>query len=385
MSPSSQKYTSVSQSRLDMNLFVPLFLILTLIAIINSLQAVYLFTAGVHSIRTFLRISTTKFLYWWYFIFVAYVVQWLSRRIILERKSVFKWFGVHTMVLAISFFTHQTLSLFTDRLLLGEGKTMAWVFLLFNNPSIWIELFIYTLFLLTFYLREFRRISRENELKCSQLEVELIKSKLQELRSKIHPQFLFNTLRTISDLVKKHRNKDANRILGVLSDFLRTTVYDTEREEITLGEELKFLNQYLEIENMRCNNMIDMKEEIDRAVFDAIVPNFILQPIVEQVASCVSATGKSSRTIVLKAKKEGHTLDLSIEGPYGQIYSGAEERRKDWTIFNITRDRLKQLYGNKQIFTVSADAVMGICVKIQIPFDEKRIETEAAFILEKSF
>jgi hypothetical protein len=385
MSPSSQKYTPASRSRLGLDLFIPLFLILTLIAIINSLQAIYLFTAGVHSIKTFLRISSTKFLYWWYFILVAYVVQGLSRRIVLERKSVFKWFAVHTMVLAISFFTHQALGLFIDRLLLGEGKTTAWVFLLFNNPSIWIELFIYTLFLLTFYLREFRRISRENELKCSQLEVELIKSKLQELRSKIHPQFLFNTLRTISDLVKKHRNKDANHILGVLSDFLRTTVYDAEREEITLEEELKFLNQYIEIENMRCTNTIDMKEEIDRAVFDAIVPNFILQPIVEQVASCVSAKGKSSRKITLKAKKEEHILDLSIEGPYDHRYSEIEERRKDWTIFNITRDRLKQLYGNKQMFTVSTDAAMGIRVKIQIPFDEKRPETEAAFILEKSF
>jgi sensor histidine kinase YesM len=379
-----QKNIAASKSQLDLNLYVPLIMILTLIAVINSLQAFYLFTTGVHSIDTFLRIGITQILYWWYFILIAYVVQWLSQRIVLKRKTLFKWFVVHITILALSFFTHQTVILFTDRLLLGEGKTASLVFILFNNPSVWIEIFAYVLFLLTFYLIEYRRINRENEIKCSQLEAELIKSKLQELRSKIHPQFLFNTLHTISELVKKRRNKDANHILNVLSDFLRTTIYDAEREEITLEEELNFLNQYLEIENVRSNNTFGVKEEIDREVVDAIVPNFILQPIVEEIAGRISVRGNSSRRITLKAKKEGEILDLTIEGKSSKTHNEQEGHRKDRTVLNITKDRLRQLYGDKQTCTVSDDLNTGILVRIRIPFHEKKTETEVTCITENS-
>jgi len=381
----TKKYADGLKFSLDLNLYIPLFLILTLIAIIDSLQALSLFTAGVHSVATFLRIGITKILYWWYFILVAYVVQWLSCRIVLKRKTLFKWFTVHISILVFSFSIHQAIILYTDRLLLGEGKTATLVFLLFNNPSVWIEIFVYALCLLTFYLMEYRRINRENDIKCSQIEVELIKSKLQEMRSKIHPQFLFNTLSTISDLVNQQRNKDANHILGVLSDFLRTTVYDAERDEITLEEELKFLNQYLEIENVRCNNTIGVKEEIDREVLDAIVPNFIIQPIIEEIYGSVDDRDNSNRKVTIKAKKDGDILNLTIEGKCNKTNLQSEEKMKDWTVLNITKNRLRQLYGDKHTFTVSEDLNNEILVSIQIPFEEKKTETEVTFITENSF
>ena len=112
------------------------------------------------------------------------------------------------------------LSLGANSLIWGTKlKATIW-YVLFNNPSVWIEAFVYVLFLLSFTLLEYRRMTQENEIRCSQLEMELIRSKLQEIRSKIQPTFLFNTLQTILELIRLTEIKMRIIFSLYLSDFL---------------------------------------------------------------------------------------------------------------------------------------------------------------------
>jgi two-component system, LytTR family, sensor kinase len=235
---------------------------------------------------------------------------------------------------------------------------------------------------LSFSLLEFRRISKENETRCSQLEEQLIRSKLQEIRSKIQPTFLFNTLQTILELIRTHRNKDANQILSLLSDFLRTTVYDNERDEITLEEEVHFLNQYLEIENVRSSRTFTVHEEIERNVSDAIVPNFILQPIVEELIYRNAVPGTPRHEISIKAYKADGLLEMMIEDRGMKTNGTSSGEELEGVVFDITKERLSHLYGNRQNLTVQLNQNGGALVKIRIPYKEMIVESEGTLIVE---
>lgn len=375
-------YRMPSKPQRETNLFIPLFLILTLIAVVDASQSYYLHQPKVFSLSLLLRSTISKLIYYWYFILLGRIVQWYSKRIPLKRRTVFQWFCVHLTTLVFSFFIHETISLEIDATIGGNGLKASFFYLLFNNPSVWVELLAYVIFLLGFYLVEYRKISQENETRCLQLEMQLVKSKLQELRNRIRPTFLFKTLQTILELIQEKRNKDANNILTLLSDFLRTTVYDNEREEITLEEEMRFLNQYLEIEKVRRQKSFHMNEEIEGQVLNAIVPHFILQPLVEELIYQISEQNSSEYAITVKARKSCDSLELLIENRYEEISEHREKVREHEIVLDITRERLSHLYGDKQELIFQLKPETGTLVKIRIPFREMVVESEGTFIAE---
>jgi two-component system, LytTR family, sensor kinase len=385
MTISLRKYFASSRTHLDLNVFIPLFLILTLIALVSSFQAYYNIHTGTASLPILLRILLSRLLYSWYFSILALVVQWHSKRIQLARKTFAEWFLIHLTTLMVSFFIHETLTLGADALIWGIKPKATLLFVLFNNPSVWIETLVYILFLLSFSLMEYRRMSQENEIRCSQLEVQLIRSKLQEIRSKIQPTFLFNTLQTILSLIRTHKNKDANHILSLLSDFLRTTIYDNERDEITLEEEVRFLNQYLEVEKVRSRYTFDVHEDIERSVSNAVVPNFILQPIVEELVYRNSGREAPRHEIIVRAYKAGGQLEVIIED-HGMENDGDQlDEKEKGIVLDITKERLLHLYGDQQNLTVQMNKEGGALVKIRIPFREMVVDSERAFVVESIF
>jgi uncharacterized protein YeeX (DUF496 family) len=384
MTLSIRKYFATSKDHLDLNIFFPLFLILTLIALVHSLQSYYTLPPGTASGSVLYYTLLSKLIYYWYFSLLALVIQYYSKWIRLSRQTIVRWLFIHLTTLALSFFVHEMLSLGTDKLIGGvKLKATLW-YILFNNPSVWIEMLVYILFLLTFTLIEYRKMSQENEIRCAQLEVQLIRSKLQEIRNKIQPTFLFNTLQTILELVRLQRNKDANHVLSLLSDFLRTTVYDNERDEITLEEELRFLNQYLEIEKVRSVHTFNVHENLEQRVLNAVVPNFILQPIVEEIVYQNTGWEMTHHEISIEASKAGDQLEVIIEDLGKENAERMVDKKENGVLFDITKERLSHLYGKRQSLTVQWQPERGVQVKIQIPFKEMIVESEETFIVESA-
>ena len=379
-----RKYFAFSKDHLDLNIFLPLFFILTLIALVHSLQSFYTLQTGNASGSVLFTILLSKLIYYWYFSLVAFVIQYHSKWIRLSRQTFVRWLFIHLTTLALSFFVHELLSLSTGRLIGGiRLKATLW-YIVFNNPSVWIEMLVYILFLLTFTLIEYRKMSQENEIRCAQLEVQLIRSKLQEIRNKIHPSFLFNTRQTIQECVRLQSNKDANHILSLLSDFLRTTVYDNERDEITLEEELRFLNQYLEIQKVRSVHTLNVHEDIEQGVLNAIVPNFILQPIVEEIVYQNTGRDMTQHEISIKAGKDGGQLEIMIQDLGMENAGSSADKKENRVLFDITKERLSHLYGERQSLTVQWQQERGVQVNIQIPFKEMTVESEETFIVESA-
>jgi LytS/YehU family sensor histidine kinase len=275
------------------------------------------------------------------------------------------------------------LTLGIERIIWGNVAKTTFYRLLLDSPSIWLDIAVYILFLLGFSMIEQQRINHENERKYSQLEVQLLKSQLQELRSTIYPQFFFNTLQSIADLLDHARNKDANNILTRLSSFLRTTVYDNERDEIPLEEELQTLLQYIEIEKVRFPDGFTMHEKNEDGIKNALVPNFVLQPIVEKYVEGALKQRLAPYEINLDIHKESHQLIIRISDNNNQNQNGQKESSPEDILFTITKRRLRHLYKNDQAFNVTQNNGGGIMIQIVIPFHTQYLTEESPFVLEQ--
>ena len=108
----------------------------------------------------------------------------------------------------------------------------------------------------------------------------LAEAQLQALQRQLHPHFLFNTLHTISALM--HRDIEAaDAMLARLSDLLRLTLDQVGTQVVPLKDELDFVEKYLEIERTRFGDRLQVRIDAEPGTLDASVPNFVLQPLVE--------------------------------------------------------------------------------------------------------
>src|SRR5688500_17853464 len=157
---------------------------------------------------------------------------------------------------------------------------------------------------------------RERELRASQLEAQLARAQLDALRMQLHPHFLFNTLNTISVLMKEDVAL-ADRVLLRLSDLLRLALSNTGTHEISLREELEFLRNYLEIEQTRLQDRLTVRFDIDDQAFDAQVPKLILQPLVENAIRYAVAPRPNKTLLEIQAARTNGVIELRVsdDGP----------------------------------------------------------------------
>jgi signal transduction histidine kinase len=208
---------------------------------------------------------------------------------------------------------------------------------------------------------------RERELVTSQLEARLAQSRLQVLKMQLHPHFLFNTLNAISELT--HRDAEAaDRMLTDLSDLLRMSFENLELQEVPLKQELEFLEKYLEIEQMRFHDRLEVKMDIEPDTLDASVPNMILQPLVENaIKHGIAPRSEPGRIDISSVRSNGH-LDISVSDNGIGVPFGDVDAVSEGVGLSNTRRRLKHLYGDLHSFVLESPSPHGLRVNLRIPF-----------------
>ncbi|HKX33694.1 MAG TPA: histidine kinase [Blastocatellia bacterium] len=216
-------------------------------------------------------------------------------------------------------------------------------------------------------LRYYRNY-RDGELQRSQLSEQLAHAQLDVLKMQLHPHFLFNTLNTIAALVRRDPRR-AEEMIARLGELLRMTLEGDVRNEVTLRQELDFLEKYLEIEQTRFHDRLTIDREIDPCTLEAQVPHLILQPIVENAIRHGIAKRAGAGRIRIAAERLNGSLSLKVCDDGGGLRpeTAAETQKTSVGLAN-TRARLRQLYGEDHRFELDNAAGGGLEVSIVVPF-----------------
>ncbi len=294
---------------------------------------------------------------WYIWAALSPVVVWLARRFPFERGRRLRALAVHLPVCLML----VTLKIVAEdairQNLFGLDKMNPIAKLHFSFLTYWAIVGVTHAFA---YYRRYR----EQELTASQLETQLAHAQLQALQMQLQPHFLFNTLHAISTLM--HRDLEAaDRMIARLSELLRLALDHSGVQQVPLRQELEFLEKYLEIEQTRFQDRLTVKMEIDPAALDALVPNLILQPLVENAVRHGIAPRPEPGTIEIRARPVGGTLQIEIINSGG----GRAAEIQEGVGLRNTRERMAKLYAGEQRFVLIQRGGQA-CARLEIPFRE---------------
>ena len=208
-------------------------------------------------------------------------------------------------------------------------------------------------------LEETRRLQAE----AAALQAQLADARLNALRAQLNPHFLFNTLNAISTLVEDDP-RGVRRMIARLGDLLRHTLDDGDEQEIPLARELEMLRRYLEIMEVRFQGSLEVSIESDASLDDALVPNLVLQPLVENAFRHGLAQKQGVGRVTVRAARDDGELVLSVRDDG----AGPAADARDGVGLTNTRARLTQLYGARQGLMLRPADGGGALAEIRLPY-----------------
>jgi two-component sensor histidine kinase len=293
-----------------------------------------------------------------------------ARRYRLQKGNWLRRLPAHFAAMTIFSFLHTSLMALSRNLLfplVGLGSydygIMRYRYLMeFSNDTI-----VYCLFVGFVYLFDHYRQSRDREVQTAQLETQLAQAQLQALRLQLQPHFLFNAMNTISSLVYENP-RAADEMIARLSDLLRMTMRDSGAQEVTLEQELKLLDLYLDIMRARFEERLTVHIDCEADLGRALVPQLVLQPLVENCIRHAAdpETGVVQITVCARRESGALLLEVSDNGPgVGEQLALAGSNGIGLT---NTAERLRQLYGSLHGLTLANGEGQGLTVTVRLPF-----------------
>lgn len=231
-----------------------------------------------------------------------------------------------------------------------------------------------------YYLR-YRLRSQEAlqfELQASELKSQLVSAQLNALKMQLQPHFLFNTLNAIAVLVRQQKGREAEQMLGHLSDLLRGVLEDVDAQEVSLRRELEYLGLYLSIEQVRFADRLQVAISADPATQNASVPQLILQPIVENAIRHGIGQSSSAGRILISASKIDGMVEVRVQDDGPGLPKNYSPEVQGIGLTN-TRARLRQLYGEDGNLEIEDCDSGGVVVTLKFPFNDSRREIVSAY------
>jgi signal transduction histidine kinase len=208
--------------------------------------------------------------------------------------------------------------------------------------------------------------AREREVQMARLSEQLTSARFATLQAQLNPHFLFNTLNTIAVRARDGDGAGTARMVEQLGDVLRRTLGRDIEHEVTLGEELELVREYLAIEEARFADRLRPTIDVDPSLLDVAVPSFALQHLIENAVRHGISTRPGAGSLNVGARREGDILVLTVadDGP------GVDESSDPTEGHGIasTRERLHALYGDRAGLTVARDRAGGTIATLKVPY-----------------
>ncbi|MBL7963893.1 MAG: histidine kinase [Flavobacteriales bacterium] len=210
------------------------------------------------------------------------------------------------------------------------------------------------------------RLRREEQEQLLRLRNELQVTQLNALKKQLQPHFLFNTLNTVSALVDEDV-KAARRVLSRLGALLRITLDKEQRDVVPLSRELEHTGYYLDIEGVRFRDRLRVHYEVPEELRHALVPNMVLQPLVENAIKHGPGFTSDPVDIHIRAKQRNGSLVLHVEDNGRGCADTIQVSTKSGIGLSNTRERLRVLYGEQAILNTHSPEGRGFHVEIALP------------------
>lgn len=352
------------------SLFAVVFGLWTVVGFFFASQLYVLWPVTVGRSITFAQALAINLPFYYLWSLLTPLILWLARRFPLERGRWIRSLAVHgptSLVLSSLQLLVAHVLLFASHSLdmRHELSSFSSASAVFFRENFHANFLTYWGVVSLAWTYDYYRRFRERELQASELRTRLVQAELSALKMQLHPHFVFNTLNAIAALIPK-RPVAAEQMVVELSEFLRLTLHNAGREQVTLDEEIRFLRRYLKIEETRFGDRLSVAYELDPAALEAEVPNLILQPLVENAIRHGLAPIPGPGHLVVRARRAWDSLILEVVDN-GRGFAGGAAPPEGIGLSNV-RGRLRHLYGGAASLELRSGEDEGLAVVLTLPF-----------------
>jgi len=308
--------------------------------------------------------------YWYSWALLVPGILWLARRYRFGRQTWRRAAMVHVLGVLVFTSAHVALATSARGVILTQFTERPFDWLMYFENRFFLnfdwEMMTYWAVVGLSHALDYHRESQERELTAAQLQTQLAEAQLEALQRQLHPHFLFNTLNTISALM--HRDvQAADEVLVQLSDLLRLTLDRIGTQQVSLKDEIDFLQKYLEIEQTRFGDRLQVHIDVDPDVLDTPVPNLVLQPLVENALRHGIAPKVEGGRVDVGASQVDEGVLLSVRDNGVGLSPDKLNALHSGVGLSNTRSRLENLYGARARFEFQTPPGGGLAVTILVP------------------
>ncbi|HYF31745.1 MAG TPA: histidine kinase [Chitinophagaceae bacterium] len=303
-----------------------------------------------------------------------------------DHTRAFRLFAVHVggfFLFSLLFWTGAYLILHG---LLHKSDFFGWektstnmqVFSMIVDNSISTNSIVYVSTVAFCYIWEFLKKNTIINKKAMDLERSLLTSRLELLKGQLNTHFLFNTLHTISSFVVRKQNEEANKMLVRLGELLRFSLKENKQQLIPLHKEMELLRLYLDIQETRFKDRLQLDVQVQPSVSNSLVPSLLLQPIVENAVKYGVEPFHDKGKISIDIHSNNGKLVIQVRDNGKRDFN--EIDFNSGIGLSNTRERLRQLYaGNQKLSIVQNASGQGVLVAIEIPNQTSEHAIESAY------
>lgn len=241
-----------------------------------------------------------------------------------------------------------------------------------HTPALVYLLLVFGFYGIAFY-REWRsgvRITGELRVANARLETRLVRASLDALKMQLHPHFLFNTLNSITGLIRNNRTREAEDMVAGLGELLRRSLDHRQEAMETVEREIAFLRRYFEIESIRFQDRLKVQFDLAENCHSALVPSLILQPLAENAMKHGISKDPSAQLLRISGWRDGHRLILAVYND-GPALPKDDVLMRNGIGLQNTIARLQMLYGDDARFYLRDSKPRGVVAEIILPFKTK--------------
>ncbi|MBV8146890.1 MAG: histidine kinase [Gammaproteobacteria bacterium] len=347
------------------------------IGVIDACQTVFPMRAqGMH--HAWVALFITLLASWLPWALATPVVMELTRRYPLFRTPVAQGIMVHAAMLAVICVMSAAwyaLLEFTLNPWAVPNPTDSYLTLMLAKLTydVLTSLVAYALIMgITEFVASRERLAR-SQTEAAELRAELSEAKLAALRQQLEPHFIFNALNSACGLVRSNQNESAVRMLVGLSDYLRSAAERSQRPLVTLGDEVDYLEKYLDVQKFRFGARLQVAIDVPAELLPAMVPSLLLQPLAENAIKHGISRRVDGGAIQLSGSRVTDKLRLAMRNTAPPTDSQADSRGLGIGLSNL-RARMNMLYGDGYELTMHRSDSESVEVHITLPLQRDRVD-----------